>query len=54
MERALTIFEFSNYLTDILVRYPTDIALLDEIDTHPDPEATALFDVPLNQSAGIC
>ena len=47
VERALTIFEFSNYLTDILVRYPTDVAFLDEINTHPDPEATALFDVPL-------
>ena len=30
--RALTIFEFSEYLTDILVRHPAEVALLPQID----------------------
>ena len=29
VEHALRIFEFSEYLTDILVRYPADVELLD-------------------------
>jgi glutamate-ammonia-ligase adenylyltransferase len=45
VEHALTIFEFSNYLTDILVRYPADIALLSDIKPKPDTEVAALFHV---------
>ena len=44
VEQALRIFEFSNYLTDVLVRYPADVALLDDVGTQPEPEAAALFD----------
>jgi glutamate-ammonia-ligase adenylyltransferase len=50
VEHALTIFECSNYLTDILVRYPADVALLDDVRVQPDTEAAALFDVPTDQS----
>ena len=53
VERALTIFEFSNYLTDILARYPADVALLDDIYAQPETEATALFDAPVDQSSAI-
>ena len=45
VEHALTIFEFSNYLTDILVRYPADVELLNEIKVRPDSDTNALFDV---------
>ena len=53
VEHALTIFEFSNYLTDILVRYPADVALLNEIKAQPEREAAALFDVLPNQGDTI-
>ena len=32
VERALTIFEFSEYLTDMLVRHPAEVALLENIE----------------------
>ena len=32
VERALTIFEFSEFLTDILVRHPAEVSLLEEIE----------------------
>src|SRR5271166_6547214 len=38
VESALKIFEFSEYLTDILVRYPTDVGILKEIR---DPQGAA-------------
>ncbi len=44
VERALTIFEFSEYLTDILVRHPGEVGLLDQIEVRPDPSAGELFD----------
>ena len=37
--RALDIFEFSEYLTDILVRHPREILLLDQIGERPTEEA---------------
>jgi len=53
VERALTVFEFSNYLTDILVRYPEDVALLDDIKEQPEPAAAALFAAPQHQGNSI-
>ena len=41
---ALTIFEFSDYLTDILVRNPADVALLDDMKARPATLTSALFD----------
>ncbi len=35
VERALTIFEYSEFLTDILVRHPEAVALLNEIAGSP-------------------
>jgi glutamate-ammonia-ligase adenylyltransferase len=43
VEGALTIFEFSEYLTDILVRHPGEVLLLDQIEQHPDQAAAGLF-----------
>ena len=43
VEQALTIFDLSNYLTDALVRYPADVALLEDIDTRTGPEIAELF-----------
>ncbi len=42
--RALTIFECSEYLTDILVRYPAEVALLPQIEELPTSDAGELFD----------
>ena len=44
VERALEIFEFSEYLTDILVRHPREILLLEQIGTPPSRESADLFD----------
>ena len=44
VERALDIFEFSEYLTDILVRHPREVVLLEQIGDRPDSEAAELFD----------
>ncbi len=43
VERALTIFEFSEFLTDILVRHPEEIALLDQIDERSTAGEQDLF-----------
>ena len=43
VERALEIFEFSEYLTDILVRHPAEVALLEQITERPNGEDTELF-----------
>ena len=43
VERALTIFECSEYLTSILVRYPADVALLDELHEQPATVSDTLF-----------
>ena len=42
-QTALTIFERSDYLTDILVRYPADVALLEELYEQPGTASTGLF-----------
>jgi glutamate-ammonia-ligase adenylyltransferase len=44
VEQALTIFEFSEFLTDILVRYPAEVALLDRIDNRSHSATQYLFD----------
>ena len=55
VERALTIFEFSEFLTDILARHPAEVALLDGIEQQAEsvsgellaassPEQPASFD----------
>ena len=46
VERALAIFEHSNYLTDILVRYPADVELLSQIREQPETDDEVLFDAP--------
>lgn len=43
VERALTIFEYSEFLTDILVRHPEEISLLNEIASAPFPQEVQLF-----------
>jgi glutamate-ammonia-ligase adenylyltransferase len=43
VERALTIFEFSEFLTDILVRHPAEISLLAQIETRRHSGAADLF-----------
>jgi glutamate-ammonia-ligase adenylyltransferase len=53
IERALTIFEDSNYLTDILVRYPADVELLSQIHERPEKYVALLFEVPPDQSNSI-
>lgn len=50
VERAIAIFEHSNYLTDILVRYPADIALLGQIHEQPQTDDAVLFEVPPDQA----
>ena len=42
--RALTIFEFSEYLTDILVRHPAEVSLLPQIEELSALGEEALFD----------
>ena len=43
VEKALTIFEFSEFLTEILVRHPREVLLLDDIEESPAFEAEGLF-----------
>ena len=43
VERALDIFEFSEYLTDILVRHPREVSLLEQIGERPTAGSTELF-----------
>ncbi len=43
VERALTIFEFSEYLTDILIRHPADVSLLEDMAEVPDERIEDLF-----------
>jgi glutamate-ammonia-ligase adenylyltransferase len=43
VEQALTIFEFSEFLTDILVRHPAEVALLERIDGRRAPVEEDLF-----------
>jgi [glutamine synthetase] adenylyltransferase / [glutamine synthetase]-adenylyl-L-tyrosine phosphorylase len=44
VERALDIFELSEYLTDILVRHPAEVSLLEQIGERPSADAADLFD----------
>ncbi len=43
MEKALTIFEFSEFLTDILVRYPEEVSLLEQVAQRSTTEVQDLF-----------
>ena len=43
VERALTIFEYSEFLTDILVRHPGEVSLLTQIEERGNSGATDLF-----------
>ena len=43
VERCLTIFQYSEFLTDILVRHPEDVALLNREHQHPSTENHRLF-----------
>ena len=45
LERALTIFEDSEYLTDLLVQYPSEISLLKEVASDPVTSKDALLPV---------
>jgi glutamate-ammonia-ligase adenylyltransferase len=52
MEKALTIFEVSEYLTDILVRHPEEIATLAALEDTPSRVGVGnLFDAPLSAVA---
>ena len=44
VERALTIFEFSDFLTDILVRHPAEVSLLERVDESCRSGEKALFE----------
>jgi glutamate-ammonia-ligase adenylyltransferase len=43
VEKALTIFEFSDFLTDILVRHPAEIALLNQVEDQSNIAGQSLF-----------
>ena len=43
VQRALTIFEFSEFLTDILVRHPEEVVLLEDVDQHANRDERDLF-----------
>ena len=43
VERALTIFEYSEFLTDILVRHPGEVSLLTQIEERGNSGAPDLF-----------
>ncbi len=43
VERALDIFEYSEYLTDILVRHPRDVALLEQVGERAGSQVLELF-----------
>jgi len=46
VEKALTIFEYSDLLTDILVRHPREVAVLDEIQESSKSDVEGLFAAP--------
>jgi len=43
VELALTIFEFSEFLTEILVRHPEEVSLLEQVHESPETEVEPLF-----------
>jgi [glutamine synthetase] adenylyltransferase / [glutamine synthetase]-adenylyl-L-tyrosine phosphorylase len=51
VERALTIFENSEFLTDILVRNPEEIHLLDRFEESRDRNGLELFSPPVEEQA---
>jgi [glutamine synthetase] adenylyltransferase / [glutamine synthetase]-adenylyl-L-tyrosine phosphorylase len=52
LSRALSIFEFSEYLTDILVRHPAEISLLSQIEEFSPSGVGELFEEgPRRESA---
>ncbi len=51
VEQALTIFEFSEFLADILVRHPAEVALLDRLDERPHAGEQELFAASQEKSA---
>jgi glutamate-ammonia-ligase adenylyltransferase len=53
VQRALRIFELSEYLTDILVRYPHDVGLLQDVEGHANDESAELFPARVDQGIGI-
>jgi [glutamine synthetase] adenylyltransferase / [glutamine synthetase]-adenylyl-L-tyrosine phosphorylase len=53
VERALAIFECSDYLTNILVRHPADVTLLDGLNEHQDTEQARLFPAANRQDTEI-
>jgi len=53
VQRALRIFECSEYLTDVLVRYPRDVAWLQDVEAQPEEQSADLFPVNKHQNAGI-
>ena len=52
VERALEVFELSEYLTDILVRYPGEISLLEQVGKRPRGKAAGLFDESPQRGTG--
>ncbi len=44
VEQALEIFECSEFLTDILVRHPREVSLLEQVKERPSLKAGELFD----------
>ena len=52
VRQALKIFEFSEYLADILVRHPQDVGLLQDVEAHPE-DSEQMFSVSSDHSAGI-
>ena len=53
VERALTVFEGSSYLTEILVRYPADVALLGDPIVQGESRPPLLFDAGPDQSIAL-
>ena len=43
VEKALTAFEFSEFLTEILVRHPEEVSLLDEVEQSVPTDGDELF-----------
>jgi glutamate-ammonia-ligase adenylyltransferase len=52
VERALTIFEYSEFLTDILVRHPGEVSLLAQIQERNNSGAPDLFAEALKTDGG--
>ena len=54
VSRALVLFEASDYLTDILIRHPEEIATLAELgEVHSRAGSGYLFESPLGQGATV-